>query len=376
MPASRRRRRPVLAFVHRLLGLAVSLWLLLIGATGALLAFKDDWLRAVQPGAAGPAPPAGTLTPMGLAARAVAAEAAFGADRVRSLVLAGPSLALDQVYLRGHAGGGYLDPVTGAVVARWAAGERAVDVVFDLHHALLLGEAGKTAVGTVGLLGAVLVLSGLVLSWPAIRRPRGIFWPRTATRSALLVVHRELGALAAVPLLVSMLTGAAIVFPAASRVLLGGAPAPPVPATARPTPPAAGTDWQAVFVVARARFPDAEPRAAVWPGAPGGPATVRLRRPPEWHPNGRTAVRVGAGGTLDGAVDAVAAPFGDRVVDGAYPVHAGKVGGLPYKLLVASVGLSLALLSAYGALGYAEHLLRGRPTVAPSPAKEWNTTCK
>lgn len=366
MPASppRRRWRPVLGRTHRLFGLVLSLWLLLIGATGALLAFKEDWLRLTQPGAAGPPPRPEALTPAGLARRAAAAEAAFGAGRVRALVLAGPAIALDQVYLRDHAGGGYLDPGTGAVVARWAAGERAVDVLFELHHALLLGEAGKTAVGIIGLLGAALVLSGLVLSWPALRRLRGAVWPRAATRPALLVAHRELGLLAALPLLVLMLTGAAVVFPVTARFLLGGGmPAAPAmaEAAAAPAPAAAaagGIAWQAVFAAALARFPEAAPRVVAWPPAPGGPVVVRLRQPAEWHPNGRTTIHMTAAGGLVGVRDAVAAPLGDRLVDSAYPVHAGKVGGLPYRLLLALAGLALALLSAYGALCCAGHLLR------------------
>jgi uncharacterized iron-regulated membrane protein len=362
MVAPRRRWRPALALAHRLLGLVVSLWLLLLGTTGALLAFKEDWLRLVQPGAAGPPLSGEVLSAPGLARRAAAAEAAFGVERVRSVVLAGPSIALDQVYLRDHAGGGYLDPTTGAVVARWAEGQRIVDVLFDLHHRLLLGEAGKKAVGVVGLLGAALVLSGLVLSWPALRRLRGTMWPRTATRSALLVAHRELGLVAALPLLVLLLTGAAVVFPVTARILLGGAPAPAAPTSKATAPSAApGIAWEAVFATTLERFPEASPRVVAWPQAPGGPATVRLRQQAEWHPNGRTAVRVTAAGTLLNAHDAVVAPLADRLVYTAYPVHAAKVGGLPYRSLVALAGVALALLSAYGAIGYTRHLLRGGP---------------
>lgn len=370
MVVPRRRWRPALARVHRLLGLVMFLWLLLLGATGTLLAFKEEGLRLVQPGAAGPPLSREMLTPAGLAQRATAAEAAFGADRVRAVVLAGPSIALDQVYLRGHTGGGYLDPATGAVVARWAEGERLIDFLFDLHHTMLLGERGKTAVGVVGLLGAGLVLSGLILSWHMLSRLRGTVWPRTTTRSGLLVAHRELGLVAALPLLVLMLTGAAVVFPTAARALLGGllAPAPPLP---RALASSTGSDvvWERVFATALVRFPGASPRVVVWPQAPGAPLILRLQQSAEWHPNGRTAVKVSPAGGLVDAHDAVSAPLPDRLVYTAYPVHAGKVGGLSYKSLVALAGVALALLSAYGAIGCGQHLLGWRAAKARAQAE-------
>lgn len=349
-----------LRLVHRLVGLTVSLWLLLLGATGALLVFKDDWLHLTQPVTAGPSPDAQAATPSGLARRARAAEFAFGADRIWALVLAGPSIALDQVYLRDHAGGGYLDPQTGAVVARWDGAERVVDVLFDLHHALMLGDAGKKAVGIVGLLGAMLVLSGLVLAWPTLRRLHGSVWPKSTTRSGLVVAHRELGLIAALPLLGIMLTGAAVIFPATARVLLGGdsklSIAARTPATSSGS---SDTAWQAVFSAALARFPEATPRAITWPKAPDTAIAVRLRQPIEWHPNGRTTVLATAAGYVVDTRDAAAAPLPDRLVNAAYPVHAGKVGGLLYRSLVALAGLALALLSSYSAIAYARHLFGG-----------------
>lgn len=349
-----------LRLAHRLFGLTVSLWLLLLGATGALLVFKDDWLRLTQPVTAGPSPDAQAATPSGLARRARAAEVAFGADRIRAMVFAGPSIALDQVYLRDHAGGGYLDPQTGAIVARWDGAERLVDVLFDLHDALLLGEKGKKAVGIVGLLGVMLVQSGLVLAWPALWHARGSVWPRSTTRSGLVVAHRELGLIAALPLLVIMLSGAAVIFPTTARVLLGGDSRLSISARTPATSSGlSDTAWQTVFSAALVRFPEAPPRAITWPKPPDTAIAVRLRQPTEWHPTGRTTVLATAAGNVIATLDAAAAPLPDRLVNAAYPVHAGKVGGPLYRSLVALAGLALALLSSYSAIAYARHLFGG-----------------
>jgi len=352
----------ILGLAHRLTGFAVSLWLLLLGATGSLLALQEDWLPLVQPAITGPLPGAGDESAAGLARRVRAAEAGFGKDRVWALVLAGPSNALDQIYLRDQTGGGFLDPHSGAVIARWRGNERFVDVLFELHRSLLLGQGAKKAVGIVGLAGLVLVLSGLVLAWPAIRRWRGAAWPRSATRAAMVVAHRELGLIVALPLLVTMTTGVAVVFPATTKALLravSGLPAPSA-SISKPVDAAADIAWQAVFTAALERFPDASPRVVILPAAPGSPIAVWLRQPAEWHPNGRTTVDATADGTVIQTRDAVAVPLTDRLVSEAYAVHAAKVGGPIYRFALALTGLALALLASYGAIAYARRLFGRR----------------
>jgi uncharacterized iron-regulated membrane protein len=351
----------LLGLAHRLTGFTVALWLLLLGATGSLLALQEDWLPLMQPAIAGPPPGSEAQSPAALARRVQAAEAGFGKDRVWALVLAGPSNALDQIYLRDQAGGGFLDPRSGAVIARWAGNERFVDVLFELHRSLLLGQGAKKAVGIVGLVGLAMVLSGLVLAWPAIRRWRGAVWPRSTARSALVVAHRELGLLVALPLLVTMTTGVAVVFPATTKALLrsvSGLPAPSA-SISKPVYASAEIDWPAVFATALGRFPDASPRVVVWPPAPGSPLAVWLRQSAEWHPNGRTTVHATAAGAVIETHDAVAVPVVDRLVNEAYAVHAGKIGGPIYRSVLALTGLCLALLASYGALAYARRL-RGR----------------
>ncbi|HYE52867.1 MAG TPA: PepSY-associated TM helix domain-containing protein [Azospirillaceae bacterium] len=361
MPAPRLRRfwRPWLSRTHAWAGLVLSVWLALLGATGTLLAFRDDWVRAAVPEAAAPPP---EQTPEGLAARTRAAEAAFGSGAVRRVLFAGGRIGVDQVYLN-DGGGAYLDPRTGAVLSRWEEHGRAVDILFELHHRLLLGEAGRQPVGILGLALVLLTLAGLFLAPASWRSFRGRVWPANGRRAALLAAHRDLGLIAAPFLILMALSGAALCFPQSFRAVAAWLSGPlPGPAATRPEgPPPPAIPWEAVFRAARDAFPDAAARMANWPTASSPGVELRLRRAAEWHPNGRTTLRADPrDGRELARFDALSAPPAFRALLEAYAVHSARVGGRPWQAAVALSGVALALLSGYGALAFVRRL-RNRP---------------
>jgi uncharacterized iron-regulated membrane protein len=51
-------------------------------------------------------------------------------------------------------------------------------------------------------------------------------------------------------------------------------------------------------------------------------------------------------GRVLGSRDAQALPLGSRIANLDYPLHAAKVGGLPYRLVMTISGLTLALLGS------------------------------
>jgi uncharacterized iron-regulated membrane protein len=72
-----------------------------------------------------------------------------------------------------------------------------------------------------------------------------------------------------------------------------------------------------------------------------------MKRAGEWLPNGRSTIFFDAAdGRLLAANDALAMPKAAQVFNGAYPLHAAKVGGLAYRLLMTCSGLALALLGS------------------------------
>src|SRR5690606_8665585 len=115
-----------------------SALLCVLGASGPLLVFKADYLRLAFPEARA----AASLAPQDLGPILTAAEARFAGEGLRYAAVAEPGFGLHKAVFN-DGGGAYLDG-EGEVVARWAKNGRVEDWLFDLHHYLLAGDAGKT----------------------------------------------------------------------------------------------------------------------------------------------------------------------------------------------------------------------------------------
>ncbi|MBW6528215.1 PepSY domain-containing protein [Sphingomonas sp. RHCKR7] len=337
-----------LALLHRWVGAIVGALLALLGTTGALLVWRDPLTLVPHAGDAPLRDPA-TL------ARVLDSLAA-GARPLDRVTLAGEGLGVHQVVFR-DGGGAYLSQ-GGEVVARWSsAWQRPELLLFDLHHRLLLGEAGETVIGVAALVGLVLVVSGAVLWWRTRARFRPRPWPARMTSGAIVHHHRDLGVLTAPLLALSLLTGAMMALPAVERLLLAPLGAsdrvrpPRLPAT---RPSAAPAPRLAPLLAAAAhRFPGAELRRVQWPRGARAPLALRLRQSFEWTPNGRTFVYADPVTLrIVGVADPAAGGAHERAREKLYPLHAAKVGGLAWKLAITASGLALALLGSLAVYGF------------------------
>ncbi|MDP3747273.1 MAG: PepSY-associated TM helix domain-containing protein [Phenylobacterium sp.] len=347
----------VLRAVHAWAGALLALQLVVLGLSGSLLVLKDDWLRATLPAARQVVTP----TPQALGQASEALERAYRGE-IRTLVFARPDLGVHRVYLA-REGSAYADG-SGGVIATWRGNARLEAWIFDLHHKLLAGEPGKMMVGIIGLAGAVLTLTGLIIWFPSWRAFAWKLWPRSARRRDLVGAHRDTGMIFLVPVFALCLTGGAIIFHEQSQALMTAA----FPGGTRPPkPPKAGQgdiDWPRALAAAQARFPDAALRMAAWPAKPGAPATIRLRRAGEWHPNGRTLVYIDpATSQTIGTLDSRALAPGMRAYNAFYPLHAASVGGRGYDLAIFLSGLALAGL---GGVGFWSFLVKPRQGRAAS----------
>ncbi|MGQ3177978.1 MAG: PepSY-associated TM helix domain-containing protein, partial [Blastomonas fulva] len=244
--------------------------------------------------------------------------------------------------------------------------------LFDLHHHLLAGDTGEWVIGLAGLCGLFFVLSGLVLWWRTRRTFRFRLLPSRLTRPAILWHHRDMGVVLAPLLLLAIFTGTSMIFrPVAALVLGPSAPATigaalkaPEPA---PTPLAGQPDWRQIVRTARQLFPDAEIRLISLPKHDGGPITMRMKQPEEWLPNGRTTLWFAADtGRLIEARNALLLPSQVQWFNTFYPLHAAKVGGLPYRLVMTLVGLALTLL---GSLTVWTFWFRRRPSTCHAESR-------
>ncbi|MEH3158584.1 MAG: PepSY-associated TM helix domain-containing protein [Sphingomonas taxi] len=333
-----------LDLAHRWTGGLIGLVLALLGLTGAILVWKERWIgvaHAGDPLARDPAVIAAATSRM--------LPHPTGGE---SIVYASDTFGLHLLRLKAGAGA-YADQ-TGTVVEHWTGQWSRPELwIFDLHHHLFTGDIGETVVGIAGLCGLLFVVTGAILWWRTRRTFRVRLLPKRLSRPAILMHHRDLGVVVAPLLLLSTLTGAAMVFRPVAIVAVApfGSPVRALaalkPAKVQGGRLAADPPWDAIIATAHRRFPDATLRILSLPLSDGDPILVRMRRADEWLPNGRTTLTFDAGtGRLLGESDALALPRGAQVFNAFYPLHAAKVGGLAWKFVMTVSGLALALLGS------------------------------
>ena len=354
----------LLSWLHRWTGGIVGLLLAILGLSGTVLLWEDSWI--LLPGAGDP-----VANDPAMLGRSVAAALEAGPELSR-LTFASEEIGLHQaVYADGS--GAYFAQ-DGALVDRWASfWERPELWLFDLHHYLLMGETGKTVTGILGLLLLAFCISGLVLWWRTRKTFRFRLWPARFTASAVVRHHRDLGAVASPLLILVAFTGAMMVFPAISGWLLSPL-AHEMQDVILPddlTDQSAQTDWALVMTRAQAAFPDAEPRRLMLPAEAGAPIAIRFRQDFEWTPNGRTYVWLDPGSAgIVGTSDPAKQDLASAATEKFYPVHAGKIGGMVWRLLLTASGLALVLL---GALATWSFWTRQATDISSKRAGRWSS---
>lgn len=332
----------ILRTAHAWSGATLSLLLVVLGLTGALLTFKNDFTRLTLPEARAEAP----ADPAVIGAGLDVLEAEYG-DELNYVVLAGPNLGVHRAYLDGDRYA-YAD-ASGQTVASWTGTGRIEEWVYELHHFLLVRERGMYVAAIAALAACILVLTGLIVWAPLWRATRLRLWPASFKRPHLIAAHRNLGVVFAVPIFIFCLTGAAMIFYQTTQTWLVQLMPGPEPETFFPPVDPGDIDWPAALAAAQSEYPDAELRAVVWPAFPVDPARVRMRQPGEWTPDGRTTVLIDPSTSrVIGSVDAQALGQGRRVNNAIYPVHTAYVGGALYDAVTALSGLALALLGGFG----------------------------
>jgi len=345
--------------LHAWGGLTLALLLLLSASTGTLLIWKQDYVKLSIPQARVDFSP----TPENLAAIALAVDTAFDANDVLQIQFATADFPLSKIVLY-DTNYAYVD-TSGRVVARWHQNERWEEWLYDLHHRLLLDNTGLTIVGLAALALIILVLAGLVSFVPLRRGFSSGLLPKNLARPQLLLTHRNLGVVLALPLLLTLVTGLTLAFPEQTeRWLLqdlrrsqdysdqmelnldgrfGGN----------------SGDWLPAMQRALAVFPGGEIRTAQIPNRFNSYRIIGISQPGEWNPNGLSRVYIDADqGYMDIRIDALALPLVERAYNAGFPLHTGKTGSLVYKLLLTLVGLLVVLLGAMGLLAFIKRYWR------------------
>lgn len=343
-----------LRLFHLYLGLVLAIPLLLLVLSGVGLVFTEAIWRLQYPALGEPVPELDAAD-HGTALEAI--EMAFEPD-VTLVKWPQPGVAAYQVWLA-DGSEAFVAPVTHQVIDRWRWYERPMALLAETHIHLLAGETGKTVAGYVGLATLILSVVGIVVWWP---RRRGFRWktllPASLHPIHLLAFHRNLGLVSA-PLAIAIIgAGVGVAFFQPARVLLNGmfgddtgAPLSQPPRVEIETETRA--PMNSLVQQAESVFPDSSLVFYYPEKSDSGIITVRKRAPSEMHPNGLSFVYLDASDAkILKTIDASEAQPGDRVANSLYPIHSGKWGGVPYKLVVILNGVLVGSLLISGVTTY------------------------
>lgn len=332
--------------LHRWVGAVFGLVLSLFGLSGALLVWKNQWLRWTLSDETG-----ALATGAENLARIVQRALQESDGEANYIVFSSPDLAINLVSTGRHTG--FYSDNLGNVIAHWASRLERLELwLFDLHHDLLLGPNGTILGGLLALLGLFFTLSGLFLWWRTRQHFSWPLWPTSFSRRDLARHHRNLGALFSPLLIVVMLTGLVMAWrPVALWLLSPFSSVDEMQAAVAPPAVTGGdfedVDWAKIITRAQQTFPDGTLRLISIPQANGDLVGLRMKQPEEWLPNGRTLLWFDPQtGDLIESKNALTMPLGVRVNNLVYPVHAAKVGGIVYQLIMTLVGLVVTMLGS------------------------------
>lgn len=360
--------RPALVMMHRCIGLTTALFLTLAGLTGSVIAFNRELDALLNPRFYAATATGPSLSPEALAAKVEARDPLMSVWSVSLEPLQGGAVEVRAMAREGEPSADWfsLDPMSGEILGArvWGAccfsRAHLIPFLYTFHHSLSLpGALGVLVMGLVALLWLLDGFIGAALTFPLgrpfFRKWRTAFTIKGGSAFRLnLDWHRAAGLWLFAVLIVVAVSSVAMnlrtqVFEPVVRLF---SPLTPTPFAGpmRPEPLARTLSFDAVLARAQA-----EARARGWEG----PATYIFYSPAF----GLFGVRFGSaeammtspwlyldGRTADPIAEMVpsAGTAGDTFLQLQFPLHSGRIAGLPGRILIAMMGLVVAGLSMTG----------------------------
>jgi uncharacterized iron-regulated membrane protein len=331
-PAARRRLRHALKTLHLWLGLSLGVLLSLVTLAGGVLLFEQPLLAAAHPELTGQRVP--DIATLGHALGRILASDEGKA--LRSITLPdGAISAFEGVAKNGDRL--YFDPADGRLRLVRSAARDPLLLLLDWHTHLLGGGTGETVLGIVAVGGLFMLCSGAWLYWPGRRRALTHLKPHAHPPILRWASWHHMAGVIALPLLlVTIGTGTTMAYRGAVRSGLAQifhepSPAKPPRIDSAPT----AVSWPRLLAAAQASAPDAAITRISLPVRSGHALAMRLRRPGEWNPNGRSMLWLDPyAATVLGGEDATRLGPGGRLANALFPIHSGAVGGGAWRTLL------------------------------------------
>ncbi|AIY39621.1 putative iron-regulated membrane protein; Iron-uptake factor PiuB [Collimonas arenae] len=347
--------------LHRYSGLLLSLFIVMAGLTGSALAFNDEldaWLNPqfYHRASTGPHQPFEVL--------AAKIEHEYPHARLAFFSMEPGDNAPLQARLRArHPDDAlpvdtvFIDPVTAAMVgerntkAVSLAPQNLMPFLFRLHRYLLLDKTGAIISGCLGLLWLATLLIGFALAWPKHRSGwrKALSIKRGAGGFRLMYdLHRSVGMVAGVLLVVTAFTGAVMNLPDVARPMVASLSSLTKPPKSSMHEGKPQIDWQQALEAAQASVPLSTP-VRIARDDKQRLYQVRLRKQNDIQDSGSVRVFVDAvDGKVLNALDPLKGSAGDTFIGVQYGLHTGQLLGLPGKILIAFLGLLPLLFTITG----------------------------
>lgn len=339
--------------LHAWGGMVLALLLMLVSLTGSFLVWKEDYVKLITPAAQVEFTP----SPENLALIADAVEVQFDNNDILNIQFATAEFPLTKVTLYDN-NYAYVD-IHGVVVDEWHLNDRIEELIYDLHHRLLLESLGLNIVGFSAMALVFLIALGVIVFLPLRRHFTLKLLPRNFKRQQLITSHRNMGIVIALPLLLTLVTGIVLVYPGqVEEMFLDELRSTPEYSDAMVVGiddiTGEGTgDWLPAFERTLAIFPGSTIRSSTVPSGFSAHRVIGVQQPGQWNRTGTSHVYVDSElGYMDLRIDSSGFPALEQIYNTNYPLHTGKTGSLLYKLFLTLVGIGVATLSFFGFVSF------------------------
>ena len=347
-----------LAFsLHRYIGLAVGLILVIVGLTGSLLVFnheievaliKQKYDRII--------PQEQTLSLDAIATfvqnnyversdfKIHQFDLHFDPDIYRLRLKNSEDKQLE-VFVNSH---------TGKVLGDRSRDTTFFSRIYDLHYALLAGDIGIVIVGIAALLMFLLTVTGLVL-WNGWRNLVAGFKIKLNARIKRknYDIHKVSGIVALVFLAMISISGFCWNFYEQTEPAIYSLTFSPKPPEVKSTPIGKKSlALSQVIEVANATIPEGKASFISVPTKPDEVFTVYMKQPEDTQYFANNVQIDRYSGEVLHFVNSRTASLGDRILNAFAPMHYGTFGGLPTRILYVFVGLSPTVLFITGLFMY------------------------
>ena len=340
--------------LHRYLGLIAGLIIVIVGLTGSLLVFRHEinhFLLQAQFGQIVPQQQQVSILSVIDTVKAAYPEPKFTLSFFElptqenapiRVELGSENQPLTEVIV---------NPYTGKILGDRIPQYAIMDIVYNLHNALLTGETGTIIVGITAFFLFLLSITGIIL-WPGWRKLIAGFKIKTnaSIKRLNFDIHKVVGIIAAIFLAITGFTGFCWNFYTYTQPIIYAATFTPTPTEpkSKPREEKSTVDFAQMLKLADEALPGAKTTYISFPSSPESVFMIGKQFPEEkevWR--SRVYLDRYTGKVLK-LRNSRSLSLGDEVVDSFNPLHFGTFGGLPTRVLYFFVGLSPLVLFITG----------------------------